>query len=205
MRPGSNQPYSPRDAGEGGYYEISAKTGLLVAGLAADAPIFSFMWTPINSSGVPIRAQLKFLRAKAIVQTAFGTPQLIDFYASKVRGFTVADSGGTPVKPATLDNKRQSIYQDTLANDIRIATTGALTAGTRTIEALPFWGIQVWAGAIGALGERESTFDEHHVPLVLTTGEGIIIKNGTLFGASGVVQVFIEMGWMEESIGLHAW
>lgn len=204
-RPISVQPYSPDDVGPGGYYEISAKSGLLAAGLAADAPIFSFRWAPANADGIPMRAQIKFLRVKGLVMTAYGAAQLIDLYASKVRGFTAVDSGGTSVKPATLDNKRQKGYQDTLVNDIRIATTAALTAGTRTIEALPFFGLQFWAGAIGVPGEREVVFDDQHIPLVLEKGEGFLIRNGTLLGATGVLQVFVELGWMEEAIGAHPW
>ena len=40
-------------------------------------------------------------------------------------------------------------------------------------------------------------FNEHHVPIILKSGEGIIIQPGVTMGAAGVGNLFVDIGWME--------
>jgi len=204
------QPYPvEKISGGGGYYGAKFATGLLPAAIAAGDTVFSFMF-PADAGGRKYRAQLKYLRLFGITRTAYGAAQLIQFDAYKARVFTAADSAGTAVAPVTLDQKRQKGYADSrmlAANggDMRISTTAKLTVGTRTLETLPFAGLEYWSGAIGASGVLEETYDEHHVPQVFEPNEGFVINNGILLGATGVTQLFVTMEWMEEVIGTHGW
>jgi len=205
------QPYPvDRISGGGGYYGIKVASGLLPAAIAAGDTVFSFMFPPDTGSGRKWRAQLKYLRLFGVTRTAYGAAQLIGFDVYKARSFTVADSAGTAVAPVTLDQKRQKGYADSrllAANggDLRISSTAKLTVGTRTVEALPFAGLEYWSGAIGASGTLERIFNDHSVPVVFEPNEGIVIQNEILLGATGVTQLYLTMEWMEEVIGTHGW
>jgi hypothetical protein len=42
--------------------------------------------------------------------------------------------------------------------------------------------------------------------MTFVSGEGFEIQNGTAFGGTGVVQFWIDMGWMEENLdGTQGW
>lgn len=201
-----NQPYDPRmHAGGGGYYQMAFKSGL-ITGIAANSPLFSFRWAPAaksDGSGRTYRCQLKFIKVDAVTMTAFGAAQLCDFYTYCAKTWSASDTGGTQVLPAAGDQKRQKQYADSLfvgGGDIRIATTGALSAGTRTLEAQPFSSFKFWSGAIGSSMSPPvlEEWDEHHVPMVFEPNQGVIIQNGTAFGATGVVQLWVDLMWMEE-------
>ena len=189
---------------------MTIKSGLVGATLAAGGIIAAVRWSP-GTTPVPMRFQLKYLRVYALTTTAFAAAQLVDCYLYKCRGFTGSDTGGTQVLPATLDQKRQKKYADSRfvsGGDIRIASTAALAAGTRTPEAQPCATLcSFWSSAIGSASPYPNAWEygEHHVPLVLENNEGFEIQNGTAFGGTGVVQYFIDMGWMEEAEATPGW
>jgi hypothetical protein len=201
-----NQPYDPvADAmdGGGGYYQMSLTTGLLAVGLAAAAPIFSFRWAPVVASGLTLRCQLKFFKLQWMVMTTFSTPQLVELDTFVAKSFTASDTGGNQIIPASGDQKRQKRYADSAfvgGGDIRISGTAALTAGTRTLEAQPFSSIPGWAAAAGSGPPVPiyEEFNEHHVPQVFEPNQGFVIANKILTANAGVIQFWIDIGWMEE-------
>ena len=209
----SNQPYDPvGHTGGGGYYQMSLQTGLLAVGLAAAAPIFSFRWAPIQNpqfSGAA-RCQLKFFKLQWMVMTTFSTPQLVELDTFVAKSFTDSDTGGVQVLPASGDQKRQKRYADSLfvgGGDIRISQTAALSAGTRTLEAQPFSSIPGWAAAAGSGPPIPiyEEFNEHHVPQVFEPNQGFIVVNKILTANAGVIQFWIDIGWMEEYENMPAW
>jgi hypothetical protein len=189
-RVNSNQPYDPvGQAGGGGYYRQVIKTGQVGATLAAGAIIFAMQWAPTDAQmGRKWRFELKYFRCYALTVVAFSAAQLVDCYLFKVRGFTGADTGGTQVVPATLDQKEQNRYADSklvTAGDLRIASTAALSAGTRTPEAqAQLTCCSFWSAAIGNASPepRITAFDEHNIPITFESGEGFEVQNGTAFG-----------------------
>ena len=208
-----NQPYAPNlRTGYGGYYELGGKSGLVGPTFASGAILFACQFKPVATLGWTPRMQLKWLKINALTTTAFGAAQAVDLQLFKCRGFTAADSAGSALVPAAGDNKKQSGYSNSLfvgGGDIRIAATATLTAGTRTPEAIAQANVMhFWSGAIGAAPPSPTffEFDEHHVPMTFVSGEGFEIQNGTAFGGTGVVQFWIDMGWMEENLdGTQGW
>ena len=203
------QPFDPRtETGGGGYYQQVMKSGQVGTTLAGGAIIMAVQFSPAKTAGNPAyghitRMELKYLRVYVLTTIAFAAAQLVDCYLFKCRGFTGADTGGTPILPATLDQKRQKAYADSLfvsGGDIRIASTAGLGAGTRTVEAQAQQTLcSFWSSAIGAASPYPSQweYDEHSVPLILEEGEGFEIQNGTAYGGTGKCQYFVDMGWME--------
>lgn len=205
-----SQPYPPdKESGAGGYYRMVLKSGAVGTTFAGGAILFALQFKPANKDGQTYRMQLKKLRLFSLTTTAFGAAQLVDLYLYKCRGFTGADTSGNQVLPATLDQKLQTNYQDSLfvgGGDIRMASTAALSAGTRTPEAQPIMTVcDMWSSAIGSNSLNDLTFDEHNPPPCLISGEGLEIQNGTAFGGTGKVNFFLDIAWMEEALGSHGW
>jgi len=161
-------------------------------------------WVPTDKQmGRKWRFELKYFRCYALTVVAFATAQLVDCYLFKCRGFSVADTSGNQVIPATLDQKAQGRYADSqfvAGGDLRIASTAGLSAGTRTPEAkAQLTCCSFWSAAIGNASPepRVTYFDEHNIPLTFETGEGFEVQNGTAFGGTGQVQYFFDMAWIE--------
>lgn len=184
-----------------GAYRIAAASGL-TTGVAADAPVFSWRWSPAAAADIAlgVMAQLQYLRVKAQVVTGFTAAQQVSAYAKIARSFTVVDSGGTALTPAVP--LRTSFGASVLA-DARIAAAVALTPGTRTLDTLAFAFGQANAPAAAAtvlnpyfeLG-YEATSDVRWAP-TFAVNEGFVIHNGVLQGAGGTVVFDVEVEWIE--------
>jgi hypothetical protein len=118
----------------------------------------------------------------------------------------VAGTGGTAISPAALLKKRTSMGSSLVASgDMRIATTAALGAGTKTLETLSLSAINA-AGPITAsldgtiippgtlLFEAEVSDGEH--PLVLAQNEGFSIRSVAV-PATGTWSVSVNVDWTE--------
>lgn len=179
--------------GGGGHFAIEAESGAL-AGVAANASVFSFRW--VNAYLV---AAITKLSMWWVTTTAFTVAQLLNHGVFIARSFTVADSVGTDVTPLAGQQMKRTSMKDSLASKILIATTAALTAGTRTLDTQPIAGIGAWSGAQGNALERTVLLDNigERYPVVLAANEGLVIINKTLMGAAGVIKLGVEMEWAE--------
>jgi hypothetical protein len=141
------------------------------------------------------------------VTAAITTGVVFDLEAIIARSFTVADSGGTPVTLTGSNNKRRASMGSSLFSDMRIATTAALTVGTRTPDAQAVGRVQGFTGT--ALGTK--IFDANPVymyrredpnehPIILAQNEGILIRNPLVGPATGSFTVLVEVGWMEVNL-----
>lgn len=198
--PNCNQPLDPKG---GGYYEMSLKSGL-ITGVAANADLFSLRFNSAPATGIKKRLELLFLKIDFIITTGFTAAQAVDFAAFIARAFTGSSTGGTASLPPANMNGKQSLYPNSeiLANgDLRIATTAALGAGTKTLDTFPFasavgYGAAATGGPFRNVPFQEE-FGEHHPPVVLRANEGLVIQNLTAFGAAGVGNLYVDIGWME--------
>ncbi len=189
----------PTDHGSLGHYGYGGLTGVLPAALAANSEIFQFRWTDATRLCV-----INEITISACVSTTFfaaGVPVQIDLVKSNV--WSAAGSGGTAVSPAALLKKRTSMGSSLVASgDIRIATTAALGAGTKTLEgaalcALVGFGPTAAPGQIIAPGTtllRNFPGEEH--PLVLAQNEGFSIRSVAV-PATGTWQATIQIDWTE--------
>ncbi len=179
-----------------GWNSVGVATGL-VTGLAAGAAVFSLR----NLSGNPVL--VRRVGVGFVTTTAFTAAQMVSFGLIVARGFTASDSGGTAIAFAGNNTKHRTSLGTPTSLDCRIATTAALTAGTRTVDA-NLLGVQAgWSGAAGttvvpALNNLLS-HDTGDYPLVLAQNEGMLITNQTAMGAGGVGTAFVAIEFAEAS------
>lgn len=173
-----------------GFYSFGGTSGLLT-GVAAAGPVFSLRNTGSNLLVIR-RVQIGF-----VTTTAFTTAQGLAYGLLKATSFSASDTGGTALFTAGQNKNRTSFTNITSAPDVRIASTAALTAGTRTLETVP---LAVAAGSSTAVGTVMplTSILPHEVgdyPFVLASNEGFIITNNIAMGAAGVInlQVNVEM------------
>jgi hypothetical protein len=198
-----------------GHYRTAAISGL-VAGAAAGSTLFSARYAPSNAN---YRAVLQRLRIQMAIISPFTAAQEIYLAAFKVHGFSAADTGGTALTLTAPNAMLNDIADIATSMSINVATTGALTAGTRTVDAQPFLvalGSQTFTTATAV---QAAPFAEEYVlnsdqqypfnlqgaaSLPQNSGggtaygpEGIIVQCGIALGAGGTVRCSFEMEWVE--------
>lgn len=192
----------PTDHGSLGHYSYGGFTGILPAALAANSEIYQFRWT--DATRICLIYEVKIA---AVVSTTFfaaGVPVQIDMVKST--GWSAAGTGGTAISPAALLKKRTSMGSSLVASgDMRIATTAALGAGTKTLETLSMATLAA-PGPItaslngqiippGTILFRAETGDGQH-PLTLVQNEGFSIRSVAV-PATGTWTASIQVDWAE--------
>lgn len=192
----------PTDHGALGAYNLGVSTGILPAALGANSEVFQFRWADATRFAV-----IRKIRISASVTTTFfaaGVP--IDIDLIKSTGWSVAGTGGTGLTPAALLRMRSDMGNTIVASgDIRVATTAALGAGTKTLETLALSNIVAAApitaslnGTIVAPGtilwQAEIGDGEH--PLVLSQNEGFSIRSVAV-PVTGTWRLSVNVTWAE--------
>lgn len=195
-----------------GKFRIAAVSGLLT-GLAAGATVFSARFAPVGS--VNVRALITGLRLKSQILTPGSAAGEFTFAAYVARSFTGSDSGGTSILPSGLNGMLSSITDSSLSTpsqftDMRVSTTAALAAGTRTLDANPF--LVLPAAQIATTPTQQSynetmlepSSDQRYgLNLQGQTGgtaanaEGIVVTSLAAFPAAMVVRFIAELEWLE--------
>lgn len=192
----------PIPYGSLGHYRYAGFTGILPAALAANSEIFQFRW----SDATRLCAILEVVISASVSTTMFaaGVPVQIDMI--KATGWTAVGTGGTRPAFATTDKMRTSMGSTLLgANDVGIATTAALGAGTKTLEANSMATIAAAGPITGSLigtiiPPNTSLYDadmesgEH--PLLLVQNEGFVIRSVAV-PATGTWTASISVKWAE--------
>jgi hypothetical protein len=175
-----------------GYFTVSGASGALT-GVAANGPVFSFRNTGSNLILVR-RLSIGF-----VTTTAFTTAQGLDYQMLRANSFTASDSGGTALFTAGQNKHRTGFTNITSAPDIRISSTGALTAGTRTLETASMGIAGGSSTAVGTSMQAADLFryDSGDYPLVLAQNEGFVVTNGIAMGAAGVIRLQVSMEFAE--------
>lgn len=191
-----------------GQYLMSAVTGSVTV-LAAAAPLFAF-----RNASASTKLWLRYLAAQFVVTTGFTAGQEVGCQASVARTWSASDTGGTAIDMGGTNanaNKLRVLAPTSAMStgDCRIATTTALTAGTRTLDANPLamtsgFAATTTAGAViarfpgGSLtgGVLYDARDDYS-PIVLGQNEGIVIANTVLMGAAGVGRWIFWAEWDE--------
>lgn len=167
----------PIDIGALGSYSASIKSGVEAAGASAASPILTFRWAPsVVTTSLALIRRIRFQAYNLGTGFAAGN-FLFDLFVA--RAFSVQDTGGAAVTLTTNNAKLRTSHATTQAA-ILAATTGVLTAGTRTKDANP---LRSAAGVVANAAFAAMVMDtdmfralqgEH--PLVLATGEGFTIE-----------------------------
>ena len=184
----------PLDYGSLGIYQISAQTGTIAAGMAANSEIFQFRWT--DATRLALITQIRFDGLGSIAAFAAG---FASFEAVIARSWSADGSGGTTLTPSVNNQKLRTSMGTSLVGAVRIASTGALTVGTKTLDGRGcgafVGGLPATAGAglqQANLLDNETT-NEH--PIVLATNEGIVVR--ATVPATGTWTAGITVKWIE--------
>lgn len=191
----------------GSAFKMSLNSGIMAAGLAANAEIFQMRWTHATFKMILRRLDISAWRASA---TAFAVGQLL-FRATVARSFTADGGAGTPIVMSTANtNKKRTDFPYSKFSDtgIRRSDTAAVTAGTKTFDTNDFGTVGGFTGATAPaagvdvapqliesraiLYIREAP-DEY--PFLFETNEGFAIR--ATVPATGTWHFGINVEWAE--------
>lgn len=190
---------------DSGAYCYAGRTGIVAAGLAANSELFQFRWN--NSQNY---ALIKRIRVAASVSTTYfaaGVP--VELALVRASAWSAAGTGGTAIAPVALLKAQSTMPNSRLtAGDARIATTGALGAGTKTLETAPMGLAMAYgpsAAPNGTIMQLTELFgapiDAGAHPLVLApaasaaTAEGFVIT--AIVPATGTWALAVNVEWAE--------
>lgn len=189
---------------QGGHYSVSAITGSIAAGTADGSDIFHIRWAP---NTVPLMVVKKF-SVQVTTLTAFTTLGGAPMQMFLGHGSTNIGSGGTAIGVSGGAQKARSGFPSSnFANgtlngsEIRIATTGAITAPTgNTNEGQPYAGVAgaPWLQHQSTVMNFVEARDAGEHPVILTSGDCIVVQLKTP-GASGVYVCTFNLSWAEVS------
>jgi hypothetical protein len=185
----------PMDYGALGSYSVTGRTGVMAAGLVANSEIFQLRWT--DATRLCVITSVHCSGGGSIAAFTAGVTNMELLVA---RSWTVAGSGGTALLLTTNNQKLRSSMGTSLVNDMRVASTAALTAGTKTPDSQPIGsltssvtataGTPLWPAAhLYEINEN----DGH--PIILAANEGIVVR--ATVPATGTWTASIDVTWME--------
>lgn len=188
--------------GANGAYRLCEETGLITgiaAGTASAGFLFAFRWTHATKL-----ALITSFRARWATIAGFTAAQEVGMQLFRATSYTVSSSGGTAITLTGENLRKRATHGTTTVADARISTTGALTAGTLTLDTH-----KMAAGSFAELAAAATVpkgFFEINMmpncpsfqhPLVLSTNQGLILRNSILMGAGGTARVSVEVEWLE--------
>lgn len=186
---------------DGQAFSIGVLSGVMAAGLAANSEIIQFRWVDATNLR---RVRVLGIDLSAVVDVTGFTAGAALFDVVAARAFTVAGTGGTA---QTLTGNNQKLRTSQNANvlgvtgEIRVATTAALGAGTKTLDAQGIGSI-VGAGSAtaGSLIVPQSALYKDIVsvygqPLVLANQEGFAVR--ATVPATGTWRFAATVFWAE--------
>ena len=183
----------PVDVGALGAYQLAMVTGTMAAALAAGSEIFQFRYAGANTCVVH-KVILDGVGSVAAFAAGVAT-----FRGITARAYTANGSGGTAATLTGNNGKQRTAHATTGVGDFRIASTAALTTGTRTLDAQAFGQVvgsfPATAGAMIDEGVILDTYGGNQHPLVLAQNEGFVIQ--ATVPATGTWTAGVTVAWSE--------
>ena len=195
----------PFPFGAGGAYKLSMPSGTIAVSLGANSELFQFRYVTAAARVCLVHG----VRVSACMNVAATGAALLSLRMTVARGWTVAGSGGTR---ATLTGNNQKLLvgcNTSEVNDAGIAGTGALTAGTKTLDSQDIGTVfyEALTGAItttphGQLLPSTNLFGEFFglpggFPLQLAHQEGFIVRSGPANPAGMTWGLGVDVLWSE--------
>lgn len=193
----------PMDYGSFGVYQVAGLTGAIAAGAGAASEIFQFRWTDATRLAVIHSVRISGMRTT----TAFAAGA-IDLTATIARGWSAAGTGGGVLTMTGNNAKMRTSMGTSLVGEIRVATTAALGAGTKTLDAQPIGQINTHSSGgtetatpiigsiyLPAYELNAGSMGDGEAPIVLVQNEGIVIR--ATVPATGVWNLGFVMKWSE--------
>jgi len=188
----------------GNWYRLAAFTGTIGAALAANSEVFQFRFLSGTKSFALVYRVIFDGMGIVAAATAAGP---LGFQLVPARAWTAAGSGGTRIAVSGDNLQMETGLPNSQVNDIGIATTGALTAGTKTLDA------NAQGQALGGVGTAAVTaygttnlipqqplldaMGAGGQPLKLANQEGFIIKTTHVGPATLTYVAGFTVTWVE--------
>lgn len=169
----------PPDYGALGVYSLATGTNTMAAGLAALSEIYHWRW----ADATRVCAILYFGMWAGNGSPAFAAGT-VSFLAAIARSWTANGTGGGQATLGGHNQKLRTSMATAIQSgaNVRTATTGALTAGTKTIDAHAF---SIKGGSVAATAGTPLVLPSNGVfldtqggqmqPIVLAQNEGITV------------------------------
>lgn len=186
----------PIDHGSLGSYRLSLLSGTMAAGLAANSEIYQFRWSDASRLCVVTSVVWDGLSGSSTAFTAgFGKCDMM-----VARSWTADGSGGSAATLTGNNQKNRTNMATTLLGAARIASTAALTAGTKTLDSQS---IGQYSATFGTTANTQwmPQFDLFHAdpggesPLILAQNEGFVVR--ATVPATGTWQFGLTVCWTE--------
>jgi hypothetical protein len=188
----------------GNWYRYSGFTGTIAAATAASSEVLQFRFVS-GTKTYALIYKVEFTGMGMVaVATAVGP---MGFELVPARSWTAAGSGGTRIATTADNLQTETALSATQVNDIGIATTGALTAGTKTLDA------NAQGNVIGGIGTAPITAygstsvipkghlhdadGEGQQPLVLANQEGFVVRTTHVGPAGFTYTAGFKIVWLE--------
>jgi hypothetical protein len=182
-----------------GAYSMGLVSGALT-GVAAAGTVYSFRWAPATTTQL---CMVRRIEVGFVTTTAFGTAQGLAYSVQAARSFSASDTGGTAALFTQTNTGKQRTTMPTSAfaggGQLMIANTAANSAGTRTLDTQVLGFTAGSSTAIGTSLTPTAVFQHSpgDYPLILANNEGFIINNVIAMGATGVINLYVNVEWME--------
>jgi hypothetical protein len=183
-----------------GAYELGLVSGSMTT-IAAGATVYAFRWAPATATNLCLirRVEIGFSTI-----TAFGAAQSLQYSMQVARQWTASDTGGRSEPNFTQTNTakmRTAMPTSAFAGggQIMIANAAAMTAGTRTLDTQPMAFTNGTSTTVGTSMPNTAIFQQQtgDYPLIFANNEGFIINNVQLMGATGVINMYVNVEWFE--------
>jgi hypothetical protein len=194
----------PLPVGTGGAFRLSMVSGTLAAAIAANSELFQFRYV----TGASRVCLVHGISVSAGANVAATAAAILSLRATVARAWTVAGSGGTRATMTGNNNKLRTAHTTSEVSDIGMATTAALTAGTKTLDSQDIGGVAygVGTGAIttsvplNLLGQTDLLGEFAGAlgfPLVLANQEGFVVRTGIIQPATMTWNLTVNVAWTE--------
>lgn len=182
-----------------GAYQMGLVSGNLTVA-AAGSTVYSFRWAPATSTNL---CMIRRIEIGFSTITAFTAAQSLQYSLQVARQWSTNDTVGTIASFAQTNTAKARTVMPTSSfaagGQIMIATTGAITAGTRTLDSQAMAFASGTANPVGATMPNTAIYQQQpgDYPLILAVNEGFIINNVQLMGAAGVINFYVNVEWYE--------
>ncbi len=188
----------------GNAYRYAGFTGTIGAALAANSEVLQFRF--VSGAKTYCIVDKILFDGSAVVAAATAAGPL-GFMATVARAWTAAGSGGTRIAMTGDNLQMETSEPNSQVNDLGIATTGALTAGTKTLDANAIGQCigGVGTAALTALGTNTTLIPPQPLmdasaggpPLILANQEGFVIRTTHAGPASLTYVAGFTIVWRE--------
>jgi hypothetical protein len=190
----------PVDYGALGQYRIAMLSGTMAAGLGAASEVYQARWTQTPNLALIWGVSVDGLSGST---TAF-TAGFSLFTLTIARSWSADGSGGTAATLTGNNQKLRTSMATTSMGTVRCATTAALGAGTKTLDAQAEGQISFsmnttasvnYMSMVGLYGALSLEDGGNPAPIVLAQNEGVVAR--ATVPATGTWQFGITMAWSE--------